>query len=43
VPPRAVCEQRALLAAFQRELDAAGIEREWRFEPEASGEYAGAR
>jgi hypothetical protein len=43
VPPRAVCEQPALLAAFQRELDAAGIEREWRFEPEASGEYAGAR
>ncbi len=28
-PPRAVSEQPALLTAFQRDLDAAGIEREW--------------
>jgi hypothetical protein len=29
VPPRAVCAQPGLLALFQRELDAAGVEREW--------------
>jgi hypothetical protein len=29
VPPRAVCAQPGLLALFQRELAAAGVEREW--------------
>jgi hypothetical protein len=43
VPPRAVWERPALLAAFQRELDAAGIEREWRLESAAGAGYAGAR